>query len=153
MGRKTKLTKGLIKNAERLLKGGNYTETVCEYLGIGTTTWYRWLQEGEQASSGLKREFRDAVKKADSEAEIRLVTDLQKIAGENKQWQGIAWMLERKYPDKWGRKDRIAANIEHTGKNGGPIQTEQTINLSNLSDQELAVLEGILARSSESETS
>lgn len=148
MPRKTKLTKKLIKDAEKLLKGGNYVETICEYLGIGKTTWYRWLAEGEQANSGIKREFWDAIKKAEAEAEIRLITDLQKIAKKNNQWQGIAWVLERKYPDKWGKRERVEANIEHTGKNGGPIKTENTIDLTSLSDQELAVLERILEQQS-----
>lgn len=151
MGRKPKLTKGLIQNAEKLLKGGNYVETVCEYLGIGTTTWYRWMQEGEQANFGLKREFWEAIKKAESEAEIRLVTDLQKIADEERTWQAIAWMLERKYPDRWGKKDRLDANLTHSGKNGGPIQTETKVKLENLSDEELLFLESIVKKTSESE--
>ncbi|MFP5116088.1 hypothetical protein ACSU64_27655 [Bacillaceae bacterium C204] len=115
-GRKSKLTPALIKDAAKLLKGGNYVETVCEYLGIGTTTWYRWMQEGEVAKSGLKREFRDVVKKAEAEAEIRLITDLQKIAETDQKWQALAWMLERKYPDRWGRKDKVSADVQHSGE-------------------------------------
>lgn len=148
-GRKTKLNQKLINDAARLLKGGNYIDTVCEFLGIGTSTWFRWMREGEESKSGLKRQFWEAVKKAEAEAEIRLVTDLQKIASEDQKWQAIAWMLERKYPDKWGRKDRLQAEIQHSGKDGGPIKVEQKVNLSNLSDEELLVLEGIVEKSSE----
>ncbi|MFP5109653.1 hypothetical protein ACSU6B_23285 [Neobacillus sp. C211] len=115
-GRKSKLTPALIKDAEKLLKGGNYVETVCEFLGINKSTWYRWLAEGENAKSGLKREFRNAIKKAEAEAEIRLITDLQKIAEADQKWQALAWMLERKYPERWGRKDKVSADVQHSGE-------------------------------------
>ena len=40
------------------------------------------------------------------------------------QWQADAWFLERKFSDRWGRKDPIKVQAELTGKDGGPIQTE-----------------------------
>lgn len=115
-GRKPKLTPELIKDAEKLVKAGNFVVTVCEFLGIGETTWYRWMREGEKAKSGLKRQFWESIKKAEAEAEIRLVTDLQRIAEQDQKWQGIAWILERKWPDRWGKKDRIQAEVEHSGQ-------------------------------------
>jgi transposase len=135
-GRKTKLTPQLIKNAERLLKGGNYVNTVCEYLGIGESTWYRWMEEGEQAQTGLKREFWESIKKAEAEAEIRLITDLQKIADEDRSWQAIAWMLERKYPSRWGKKDRLTAEIEHSGQITNKEETHVTIKQQITADAE-----------------
>lgn len=106
MARKSKLTKELIARADKLLKAGNYHTTVCQYLNIHPSTWYRWLQEGEKARSGIKKEFYDTVKKAEAEAEIRLITELQKISQEENNWQAIAWMLERKFPERWGKRDR-----------------------------------------------
>lgn len=150
-GRKTKLTKELIKEAEKLLRAGNYAVTVCEYLGIHESTWYKWLQEGATANQGLKRELFESVKKAESTAEIRNVNIIQKAAEDD--WRAAMTYLERKFPDRWGRKERVEASIEHSGKNGGPIKTEQTINLDTLSDQELAALESILEKSAESEPS
>ncbi|MGP4063079.1 hypothetical protein [Halobacillus sp. H74] len=116
MGRKTKLTEQLINKAERLIKAGNYNMVVCEYLNIHPSTWYKWMQEGEKAKSGRKKEFFDRVKKAEAEAEVRLITDLQKIASDNNSWQGIAWMLERKYPERWGKKDKVSADLNHSGQ-------------------------------------
>nr|WP_263326078.1 hypothetical protein [Neobacillus sp. Marseille-Q6967] len=115
-GRKSKLTPLLINDAVKLLKSGNYVTTVCEFIGIDTSTWYRWMREGKKAKTGIKNHFYHAIKKAEAEAEIRMVTDLQKIANENQTWQALAWMLERKYPERWGRKDKISAGVSHTGK-------------------------------------
>lgn len=116
MGRKTKLTEQLINKAERLIKAGNYNMVVCEYLNIHPSTWYKWMQEGEKARSGRKKEFFDRIKKAEAEAEVRLITDLQKIASDNNSWQGIAWMLERKFPERWGKKDKVSADLNHSGQ-------------------------------------
>jgi transposase len=115
-GRKSKLTPQLIKDAVKLLKGGSYVSTVCEFIGIDPSTWYRWMREGKKAKSGLKSQFYHAIKKADAEAEIRMVTDIQKIANENQTWQALAWMLERKYPERWGRREKFSADVSHTGK-------------------------------------
>ena len=115
-GRKSKLTPQLINDAVKLLKGGSYISTVCEFIGIDTSTWYRWMREGKKAKAGIKNHFYHAIKKAEAEAEIRMVTDIQKIANENQTWQALAWMLERKYPERWGRKDKISADVSHTGK-------------------------------------
>lgn len=129
MGRKTKLTKKLINDAEKLIKLGNYNTTVCQYLGIHQSTWYKWLQEGEQAKSGLKREFFDRIKSAESHAEIRNVQLIQQSA--NDTWQAAAWYLERKFPDRWGKKDKVDANLNHSGN------VAKKVDLSELSIEEL----------------
>lgn len=110
-GRKPKLTKELIKKATDIIRMGNYTETACEYLGIHKSTWYKWLSAGEKANSGLKREFFDAIKKAEAEAQIRNLGIIQQAAKEN--WQAAAWYLERKFPDQWGKKKY---EVEHKGE-------------------------------------
>lgn len=150
-GRKSKLTQELIKEATSLLRAGNYAKTVCDYLGIHESTWYKWLQEGEAAKSGLKRELFESVKRAESTAEIRNVNIIQKAAEED--WRAAMTYLERKFPYRWGRKERMEAEIQHSGKDGGPIQSEVNIDfdLSKLTDQELQDFERIVEKLSESE--
>lgn len=114
-GRKTKLTKELIKEAEKLMRIGNYTETVCQFLGIHKSTWYKWMAEGEKARSGLKREFFDAIRKAESTAEIRNVQKIQAAVEEGDANLALKF-LERKFPARWGRKDQVSADINHSGE-------------------------------------
>lgn len=54
---------------------------------------------------GPYREFRAAVQKAEAEAEERLLGIIEDAAPNT--WQAAAWMLERKYPERWGVKARI----------------------------------------------
>jgi hypothetical protein len=100
-GRKSKLTPELIKQAAQLLSAGNYVNVVCQYLGIHESTWYKWLAEGEESPSGLKREFCEAVKEASAGSEIRAITGI--LSAGKHSWQALAWFLERRYPDRWGR--------------------------------------------------
>lgn len=137
-GRRSKLTKQLIKNAADLVKLGNYTETACAYLGIGKTSWYRWLQEGEQAKSGLKREFWEAIRQAEAQAEIRNIGKIQTAA--NDDWKASAWYLERKFPDRWGRKEHIDANLNHSG------ELNKKVDLALLNGEELNSLETIVSK-------
>lgn len=114
MGRKSKLTKELIKEASKMVAAGNYIKDVYPILGIDESTWYRWLKEGERAKSGIKREFYEAIKKAEKEAIARNVALIQRAAQEGN-WQAAAWWLERKYFEDWGRKDKVDLSADKDG--------------------------------------
>lgn len=101
MCRKTKLTPELQNRLIEYLKAGNYIEPACAAVGISKETFYRWTR--------TKHDFNDAVLKAQSEAEMRNVVLIQNAAKDT--WQAAAWYLERKHYDRWGRKDKIEANV------------------------------------------
>lgn len=127
MARPTKLTPEIEKKICDYLKEGNYRETAAEMAGIGTTTFYNWLKKGKEAKRKSKfREFRDAVKKAEAFAESYHLQKLRK-AGDKGNWQANAWYLERKFPEKWGRKDKL--DLKHDGK----VKTEHSGKVETLS--------------------
>ncbi len=103
---KSKLTKELIKQAVKLVENGNNVKDIFGALNISDFSWYTWLQQGKQAKSGLKRELYEEVEKAERRAIMRNVAHIQRAAGEGN-WQAAAWWLERKYPDDWGKKERL----------------------------------------------
>ena len=158
-GRPSKLTPKIQEEILRVIKSGNYIETACAYVGINKSTFYEWLKRGAREKDRVAKnprakvrkseqpyvDFSNAVEKALAQAEIRDVAIIGKAAEEN--WQAAAWRLERKFPERWGRKEKYA--LEHTGKDGGPIETSHTeqIDLSNLTDKELEQLERIIAKS------
>ena len=111
-GRPTKLTREVIEKIAELVRAGNYMVTAAAYVGVNRDTLYAWLRRGAAARSGLYREFSDSIGVALAGAEIdplKLITE----AGQ-KEWRALAWRLERRYPDRWGRLERI----EHTGADG-----------------------------------
>ena len=113
MGGPSKLTPEVIKRLTEAIRAGNYYEAACGYAGIGYSTFRTWMVKGEEAKSGKYREFMESIKKAEHEAEVRMVAMWQKHMPDN--WQAIATFLERRYPERWGRK---RLDIEHSGEIG-----------------------------------
>lgn len=140
-GRPTKLTPELSREICDYVRMGNYVETAAAIAGISKDSIYRWLKKGANAKSGIFREFSDAVKKAQAEAEARDVGLIGRAAKD--QWQAAAWRLERKFPDRWGRKDRV----EHTGRDGQPIQIEARNRVFELAATDPRAREALLALS------
>lgn len=122
MARPTKLNFDTHNKIITAIRAGNYIETAAAYAGVNKSTLYEWLKRGEREKQRVAKnpryrirksekpyvEFSNAVEKALAEAEIRDVAIIAKAAEE--QWQAAAWRLERKFPDRWGRKV-----IEHKG--------------------------------------
>ncbi len=112
-GRPTKLTPQVQARIVQAIVGGNDITVAAAYAGIHKAQFYRWLEKGEQQQQGIYRAFRDAIQKAQADAETRNVALIAKAAQEGT-WTAAAWWLERKYPERWGRKERH----EVTGKDG-----------------------------------
>src|SRR5262249_2011340 len=90
--------------------GGNYLETAAADAGMHKSTRYDWLKRGKRQTEGSLRDLHEAVRKALSDAEVRDVLSVTKAA--DKYWQAAAWRLERKFPDKWGRRNPRAYSAE-----------------------------------------
>ena len=125
-GRPVKITEELIKQICDVVRAGNYIETAAAFNGLSKSTLYDWMKRGareRQRIEGtnrkpLKKEelfmaFSDAIEKAMAEAEIR---DVMRIGEASKSdWKAAAWRLERKNPQKWGRKfQQVESNEEET---------------------------------------
>ncbi|GGA31944.1 hypothetical protein GCM10007416_00600 [Kroppenstedtia guangzhouensis] len=117
MARPEKLTPELQQKVVDAIRMGNYIETAAAFSGISKDTLYRWLKQGRRAKRGKYREFSDAVEKALAESEMRDVAVIATAAKEN--WQAAAWRLERKFPDRWGRRQKVDAQLEHSGQVSG----------------------------------
>lgn len=116
IGRPTKLTPELQAEMVNIIRGGNYVETACAYVGLNKSTFYDWMKRGAREIDRVKKnpkarvrkdeqiyvEFSNAIKKAEAEAEARDVLIIAKAA--ESQWQAAAWRLERRLPSKWGRQ-------------------------------------------------
>lgn len=120
MGRHSKLTPEVQEKIVGVLRSGNYAQVAAQCAGIGETTFYRWLQQGEEEESGIYRDFREAVKNAEAEAEADSVAIIE-TAG-RKEWQARAWLLERKHPYRWGRFERQ----EHMGSGVKIVLVDET---------------------------
>lgn len=127
-GRPTVMQPEAVDRLLKALAAGNWRGVACEWAGIGERTFREWMSKGEGQKVGRFRDFRRRVLEAEQSAEIRAVGLVMKAAEEDA--RHAEWFLERKFPERWGRKDRH----ELTGAGGGPVVTES---LSQLSREEL----------------
>jgi transposase len=61
------------------------------------------MKRGEHESAGLYLELYDAVSLAEATAEADCVMQIKKAALTS--WFAAAWLLERKWPERWGRRE------------------------------------------------
>jgi len=66
--------------------------------------------------------FLNAIEKAMGETEVRDLQQLDKHIGKN--WQAIAWRLERKFPKRWGRKALFKIEDEDTKESDSGFNEE-----------------------------
>jgi len=135
-----KLNNGMIKALAYVISRGNYARVACERCGIDESSFYNWIKQGdadiEKGVETLYSRLIKALKKASSEAEDLMVqrlrsaalpgvikevtkvdadggvsTEKVKTGGE---WLAAATFLERRHPERWGRKDRSTLVVEET---------------------------------------
>jgi transposase-like protein len=111
-GRPSKLTPEVKEKLINAIKMGNYYEAACAYAGIEYSTFRKWMIKGEKSKNGEFFEFFKAIKQAEAEAEARIVALWQKQIPDN--WQAARDFLERRYPDRWGKRERV--QMEHSGE-------------------------------------
>ena len=118
-GRKTKLDEKRLKKVVEGITAGLPYDTACALAGITYQTFLNWMRAGEAAESGKFFEFFEEVKKAEAIAESVHIANI-KNAGKSGVWQADAWMLERRHPEKWGRREQIKQEI--SGPEGEPLK-------------------------------
>lgn len=143
-GPRGKLTLERQEQIVRAIAAGNYLKVAARSSGISEDTVQEWINRGEIEEEGIYHDFAKAIRDAEAEAEKAIVGEWQKQIPTN--WQACATFLERRHPDRWGRRERR----EITGKDGGPIQTKQSVAIENLSIEELHQLETIMNKMEES---
>jgi transposase len=138
-GRPSDLTPQVIEDVRRLLPTVLYLELVGDYLGVSRQTWRGWIRRGRKEydrlatnsrakpkeKEALYLEFFTTYKRSLAEGALydlgiikKASTDQVNADGEvvrKGEWQAAAWRAERRFPQKFGRKDRV----EVTGKGKG----------------------------------
>lgn len=106
MGRKTKLEDDIQQRLILAIERGLTIVDACEYSGISEKTYYNWLnKDTTQIKDDDDRkkfvQFLQDIKKAQSECQMYCLDFIMK----DKSWQSKAWLLERRFPDRWAKKD------------------------------------------------
>jgi transposase len=137
VGRPTKLTAQVQERIVGMIEAGSYAEPAARAAGISASTFYSWMERGELEEDGIFREFRDAIKRAEAETEVRAVKVV--ASAMPRSWQAAMTFLERKHPDRWGRRSRAEPSEQ-------PATNQQPYDFSKLTDDELDTLDDLLRK-------
>jgi hypothetical protein len=102
------------KICEGVLKG-NYITTVCKSVGIHPQTYYSWKKKGEQGIEPYKQ-FYDRVTECEAQAEMDILNVIYTNAIDQGNWLSSAWILERKYPNRFGKREQMALATDNDFK-------------------------------------
>lgn len=98
-------------------------EQAAAVAGIGERTLYDWLKAKPQLSQDIEK-----AEAAGVQARLQRIEQ----AAQGGAWQADAWWLERRYPEQWGRRDRV--NVHHEGE----VQLRQVVEARTVIMQALA---------------
>lgn len=120
-----KLNKDVIEKASSYLREGNYIETVSAFLGISKQAFYDWVRRGarnlevQEAGGKLPEDeliyidFFQSIEEAKAFSEMNDLAVIKKAS--DTRWEAAAWRLERRSPERWGRRDALKADVNHSG--------------------------------------
>jgi len=94
--------------------------------GVGLRTLYDWLERGEADDAHDVRlvAFAQLYREAEADYAAQELARLDADASaDSAAWKARAWKLERRFPREFGSR----ATFEHSGPEGGPIETRATV--------------------------
>jgi hypothetical protein len=85
------------------IEAGNYLDTSCDLAGISRETYRQWTKRAE-AGEAPYTTLVGAVKRASSRAEALAVQRVRQAGEDPRFWAAEMTYLERRHPEKWGRR-------------------------------------------------
>ena len=93
------------------LADGHQVREACLLAGIGKTTMYRWISTGQADEAAgcetVYTAFAEAVTLAEAELEASCLAKIRAAAENPRSWTAAAWLLERRFPDRFSLRNRI----------------------------------------------
>lgn len=144
-GRPSKLTPEIHKAIVEAIRNGASRQAAAASVRVGFSTVKEWMTRGDGAHPDREQSsdfaaFSTDVHAAEAEFEQSLVANVMAYSamGEKPDWRGPAWLLERRFSERWGKTTRT----ELTGKDGGPVAVASTVDVTKLTDEQLAAIVG-----------
>ena len=99
-----------------MIRKGVPITTAAQASGICRATFYVWKSRGEVSKTGIYRKFVIELAKAQADAEALFVSRMwqHSKADGHTGYQATAWMLERRFPDRWSRRQVIETTAAPT---------------------------------------
>lgn len=143
-GRKCKLTTELTNTiCENLELGLSYNLT-CKAAGISFDTFTNWMKAGEARDEKKFVDFYTRVQASEAICAKNCLERIRQVA-ENGSLAADTWLLERRYPADYGRKDHFDVKAKSEAINVNFTET-------SLEEKRSQILQGILGELTAEET-
>jgi len=126
VGRPTKLNADIAKRLLEMFMLGASQADACRYAGVSVDSLQRWLAAGRAELDAIEPMAEGAYSCSDAAALVlaidRAMGEFTKIQLDNikfaaqspKHWTASAWLLERRLPDDWGKREQVSHEHTHT---------------------------------------
>jgi len=101
------LTHDIIAKVDARIREGLSRERALRAAGVPPSVYRQWFKLGKDGVQPYAQ-WLNALEEAEANAEDDRV---QKIR-DNKDWKAQAWLLERRYPERWGQKIQLEVRRE-----------------------------------------
>jgi len=125
MARPTKLDEDTQAAIVRSLAVGATRKDAAEGAGIDYRTFLNWMDSGSQTKRGKFFQFFQSCTRAEAQAKLKYTNTVAKAAADG-DWRAAMEFLKRRDPANWSD----SVSVQHSGN----------INVSSLSDEELAAI-------------
>ena len=113
MARPLKLTPEVEKAiCDAIRETGCSVEASAAAAGVSASALFEWQARGRREASGLFVQFVEALTRAREASELTLVRSV--LAGGERDWRAAAFLLERRFPERYGRQ-RIGEAADASG--------------------------------------
>ncbi|MGA9188127.1 MAG: hypothetical protein WB014_06100 [Methanosarcina sp.] len=106
MARKTKLTLEIIEVTKENIKLGMSYSSAAASVGVTYETWNNWVKLGRKGKSPYAS-FYAAIQESEANLMRDCLTQLRKAVSMGN-LESIKFLLERRFPQEWGKKDNIS---------------------------------------------
>ncbi len=90
------------------LREGMTIEAACAQSDISKSTFYEWLKK-----SGEDGEWTKEIDAAITFSEAVILDKIKRASELKEDWRGWAWILERRFPQRWGAKREVEVNVNN----------------------------------------
>ncbi len=101
MARPTKFNEKTKRRIYKALRIGASKKHAAYAAGISYELLRQWMQKGKQEESKEFIAFLAALKRAESDFCMKALKNINDAG--TKKWQAAAWLLERRYPEHYGK--------------------------------------------------
>lgn len=121
----TKYSSMIAHNICDLISKGVPLKQAAKAVNISEQTLHNWRKK--------KEDFAEMVEQALGVSEVRLISEIST----HEDWRAKAWILERRFPERWSKREKIEMNVQHSsGIEEVKAMFEQTNSLLSIENED-----------------